>query len=94
MSSTHTHIRTSGTLVRFECQMGIQLLAERANDGWFVELIVLEELKGLSVEGDVDLADGVMQGRFDVALCHTCLQPGVEQAEAITALNLIECSED
>lgn len=74
--------------------MGVQLLAECTYDGWLVKLIVLKELEGLSVEGDVDLADGVVKGGLNVALSHTRFQPGVEQAEAISALNLTECSTD
>jgi hypothetical protein len=68
--------------------MGVELLAESSNDSWLVELIVLQELQRLSVEGDVDLADGVVQRWLDVPLGYTGFEPWVEEAEAITALHL------
>lgn len=68
--------------------MGIKLLTESADDRGLVELIVLQELERFAVEGDVDLADGVVGGGLGVSLCDASLEPGVQQPEAITALDL------
>lgn len=53
-----------------------------------VELVVREEVDGVLVERDVDLADGVVGGRFRVAGGHHRLEPRLQQAEAVTPLHL------
>ena len=79
----------SGVFVRHEGQMRVQFLTEGADDGGLVELVVGEELEGLAVEGDVDLADGVVGRGLRVPLGDTSLQPGVQQTQTVAALHLL-----
>mmetsp|Transcript_36899 Transcript_36899/g.63698 ORF Transcript_36899/g.63698 Transcript_36899/m.63698 type:complete len:837 (-) Transcript_36899:351-2861(-) len=69
--------------------MRVQLLAEITDHARIVELVVLQELKRVSVEGDVDLTDGVVSGGLGVALGNAGLQPGVQQTQAVAALGLL-----
>ena len=52
-------------------------------------MIVLKELKGLSVESDIYLADCIVQSGFRVTLGNSGFQPRVEETKTITTFNLI-----
>ena len=52
-------------------------------------MIVLQKLKRLSVQSDVDLADGVMKGGFDVSLRYTSFKPRMKEAETVTTFHLM-----
>jgi hypothetical protein len=88
MALTALSARTSRALVRLEGEMGIELLTESSDDCRLIELIVLQELQRLSVESDVDLADGIVKGWLNVPLGYTGFEPWMEEAEAVTALHL------
>mmetsp|Transcript_32990 Transcript_32990/g.72639 ORF Transcript_32990/g.72639 Transcript_32990/m.72639 type:complete len:441 (-) Transcript_32990:1736-3058(-) len=78
-----------GVLVGHEGQLRVQLLAEGPDHLGVIELVVGQELQRVAVQRDVDLADGVVRGDLRVALGDACLEPGVEQPEAVAALGLL-----
>lgn len=69
-----------------EGQERVHLLAELADHLAVVEGILQQELLGVLVVGDVDLADGVVQLRVLGALSQASLQPGLDHAQAVAGL--------
>ena len=71
-------------------QVRIALLAVLADDARVVVGVLLEELLRVVVRVDVDLGQGVVDGRIGAALVNARLEPGQEELHAVALLDLLD----
>ena len=77
-------------LVGHAGQMRIAFLAVFAHHAAVVEAILLEEALGVVVAVDVNLGQGIVGGWFHRSFVDARLEPGQQQLEAVSFLNLLD----
>mmetsp|Transcript_25161 Transcript_25161/g.72457 ORF Transcript_25161/g.72457 Transcript_25161/m.72457 type:complete len:206 (+) Transcript_25161:2428-3045(+) len=81
-------VALSGSLlVGDECQLRIQRFAVRTKDLGIVEHVVDQERFGITVEGDVDLSEGIVGARLRASGGDTGLQPRLKKAKTVSGLS-------
>jgi len=80
---------TEALCVRNICEVWVPLLAEFTDDQGLVEVILLQERLGVVVAVDVNLGQGVVHGGILRSGLDPSLQPGKDQLEPVSLLDLV-----
>lgn len=80
---------TEALCVRNIGEVWIPLLAEFTDDQRLVKVVLLQERLRVAVAVDVDLGQGVVHGRILRAGLYPSLQPGEDQLEPVSLLDLV-----